>query len=349
MTNKEQTQKKKKKEIKMLKQQKIIELDIQEVFEIIEKEEVVHKLSSLYKTKLEKKSGEKIISKLINLDKRKQLNKLSCPFINLLTLNLKENTNLTYLDCSNNKIKDLNLKENTNLTYLDCSNNKIKDLNLKENTNLKIVNVAGNKIQSNLKIFSYLVKLEELTLEANRPDWETKTHNCFRGSLDCLENCQNLRSLQIGYQPDINTGLSHLPTEKLENFSCHNPRWKNIKNVSDLKEYIAKNKSRSDIWKEIDELNEEKQKIEDTVGKLNNVVGEGVIKFVRSMLIDDLKKDLNLNQNQSPVPSQQNTWLKIWPPVCFIFSAFFLIYGLYFYFVNKKIKKEIELEKALQT
>jgi hypothetical protein len=138
--------------------------------------------------------------------------------------------NLKILVCWKNSLVSLDVSQNKQLIVLFCSENQLTALDLENNSALQKVHVKGNKIKSDLNIFSHLTNLEELRLgesEEIRLELGNGNNNEFFGSLEPLKNLQNLRTLDIGCQSDIEKGLEHLP-ESVENFYCSDTDFEEI-------------------------------------------------------------------------------------------------------------------------
>ncbi|CAG8763990.1 17113_t:CDS:2, partial [Racocetra fulgida] len=94
--------------------------------------------------------------------------------------------------------------------------NKLTELTITNCPNLRIINARINQL-TNLDV-SNCPNLTNLCIMYDGPG--KIEENNFFGSLKALENCKDLKKLNITNQPNIKGGLEFLPTEKLTHFGC---------------------------------------------------------------------------------------------------------------------------------
>ncbi|CAG8602340.1 491_t:CDS:1 [Ambispora gerdemannii] len=129
------------------------------------------------------------------------------------------------LECSRG-ITSLDVSKNSKLVGINCR--LVPELNkliMGNISKLERIQIFGNKISANLKVFSQSINLHELEIGSN----EYYGSACdFYGSLKALENCENLKYVDISNNKRIIGGLEHLPLNNLCSFCCSNTTFQSI-------------------------------------------------------------------------------------------------------------------------
>ncbi|CAG8568100.1 9830_t:CDS:2 [Paraglomus brasilianum] len=167
----------------------------------------------------------------LDLSNYADLEELRCDNNQLTSIDVSKNTKLKKLKCSNNKLKEINFGNNINLEELRCNDNELISVEFfsklsssKKLTFLDIVNnnfskrteiVESRKQENNsesqdLSFLKSFTNLEGLYLGNNdKKRIKAGNYNKFYGSLECLNNLDELKILDIR-NTDIDSGLSYL-------------------------------------------------------------------------------------------------------------------------------------------
>lgn len=151
-------------------------------------------------------SGVLAITNLDEISNFTNLQSLSCPNNQLISLNLSGLTNLKYLYCPGNQLTNLNVSGLTNFIVLTCYNNQISSLNVNDLTNLNTLYCHSNQLTSlNISSLPNLITLQ-----------------CGGNQLSSLSlsDLPNLRSLSCYNNQLSSLNLNGLP--KLWELNCQN-------------------------------------------------------------------------------------------------------------------------------
>jgi len=256
----------------------------------------------LTKRKLDKMYPDKSATKLTNLyseglkghldlSNYADLEELRCDNNQLTSIDVSKNTKLKKLKCSNNKLKEINFGNNINLEELRCNDNELISVEFfsklsssKKLTFLDIVNnnfskrteiVESRKQENNsesqdLSFLKSFTNLEGLYLGNNdKKRIKAGNYNKFYGSLECLNNLDELKILDIR-NTDIDSGLSYLlENNSLKEIYCSSKERPESK-VNEIEKEL-KSKSSDFSYSE----SEGKYKLEASISeKLLNLVSE---------------------------------------------------------------------------